>query len=766
MAASRDSIKNVWGDRTPYFGDWPVRVDERTHETPERWVQSACVLCSNGCGIDIGVREGRIVGVRGRQADRVNRGRLGPKGLHGWEANAAADRLRAPLIRHGNSHREATWDDAMNAIVERTKEILATSTSAGIAFYSSGQLFLEEYYTLAVIGKAGLGTIHMDGNTRLCTATAAAALRESFGSDGQPASFSDIDTADALFLVGHNMASQQTVLWNRILDRLAGPHPPQLVVVDPRRTETASKATVHLAPRLGTNVALLNGILHTILERGWFDREYVEAHAVGFDGLEETVRAWTPERAAQICEVPLSDLQRAAEIVGTSPRLVSTALQGVYQSHQATAAACQVNNIHIIRGMLGKPGCGVFQMNGQPSAQNTRETGANGEYPAFRNHQNAEDMEDLARVWNVEPKKIPHWAHPTHIMQIMKFCEEDSIKMLWIVATNPAVTLPDLNRIRKILKKPGLFVVVQDAFMTETAQYADVVLPAAIWGEKTGTYTNADRTVHISHKAIDPPGAARSDLDIFLDYARRMGFRDKDGAPLIKWTDAESAFEAWKMCTAGRFCDYTGLTYAKLSEGSGIQWPCNARAPEGTERLYSDGIFNTAYATAEDYGHDLTTGALVTPQKYKAFDPGGKAIIKPSDYEPPIEQPDSDYPFFLTTGRIVYHFHTRTKTARASELNAAAPDAFIEMSQEDAGRYGAREGALLEIRSRRGRARARIRIAPIKPGTLFMPFHYGYFDDDERSARAANELTLAEWDPVSKQPYFKYAAVKISSVEK
>jgi anaerobic selenocysteine-containing dehydrogenase len=606
----------------------------------------------------------------------------------------------------------------------------------------------------------------MDGNTRLCTATAAAALRESFGSDGQPASFTDFDTAEAIFLVGHNMASQQTVLWARILDRLAGPNPPQLVVVDPRTTETASKATLHLAPRLGTNVALLNGILHILLERGWFDREYIDAHAVGFDGLKETVGSWTPQRAAEVCEVPLDALERAAAIIGTSSRLVSTVLQGVYQSHQATAAACQVNNIHIIRGMIGKPGCGLFQMNGQPTAQNTRETGADGEYPAFRNPQNAEDMEDLARLWNVESKTIPHWAHPTHIMQIMKFCEEGSIKMLWIVATNPAVTLPDLNRIRKILQKPDLFVVVQDAFMTETAQYADVVLPAAMWAEKTGTYTNADRTVHISHKAVDPPGEARSDLDIFLDYAKRMDFRDKDGAPLIKWSEPEGAFEAWKACTAGRFCDYTGLTYAKLSEGSGIQWPCNQDAPNGTERLYSEGVFNTGYYSAEDFGHDLTTGAFVTPQKYRAFDPAGKAIIKPSDYQSPIEEPDDDYPLFLTTGRIVYHFHTRTKTARASELNAAAPEAFIEISREDANRYGAREGSLLEIRSRRGRARARCRIGAIKPGTLFMPFHYGYFDDDERSARAANELTIAEWDPVSKQPYFKYAAVQISSVEK
>jgi anaerobic selenocysteine-containing dehydrogenase len=315
------------------------------------------------------------------------------------------------------------------------------------------------------------------------------------------------------------------------------------------------------------------------------------------------------------------------------------------------------------------------------------------------------------------------------------------------------------------LEKRDVFVVVQDAFMTETAQYADVVLPAAIWAEKTGTYTNADRTVHVSHKAIDPPGAARSDLDIFLEYARRMDFRDKDGAPLVKWSDPEGAFEAWKECSKGRFCDYSGLSYAKLSEGSGIQWPCNEQAPDGTERLYTDGVFRTAFEHAEEFGHDLVTGAVVTPQKYKAFDPKGKAIIKPADYQPPLEEPDDDYPLWFTSGRIVYHFHTRTKTARAPELNGAEPEAFVEMSEEDAAKYDIAAGDMVEIRSRRGRSRARARLARIKPGTVFMPFHYGYWDDDPRSARAANELTLAEWDPVSKQPYFKYAAVRIAKVK-
>jgi anaerobic selenocysteine-containing dehydrogenase len=755
-----DRIASPWGDRTPYDGVWPERVDSFTVETPERWVQSACVLCSTGCGIDIGVKDGRMVGVRGRAADRVNRGRLGPKGLYGWQANGAADRLAVPQVRRAGRLEDASWDDAMGRVVETSRRLIERRTGGAIAFYSSGQLFLEEYYTLALIGKAGIGTPHMDANTRLCTATASAALRESFGSDGQPASFSDLDVADALFLVGHNAASQQTVLWMRILDRLEGSAPPRLVVVDPRRTATAKRATVHLAPRLGTNVALLNGLLHVLIENGWYDADYVEAHAVGFENLVRCVESWTPKRAAAVADVPQARLEEAAEIVGTSRRLVSTVLQGVYQSHQATAAACQVNNIHIVRGMLGKPGCGVFQMNGQPTAQNTREAGADGEFPALLNWENEAHMERLAAIWNVEPDRIPHWAEPTHIMQILRLCELGSIGMLWIIATNPAVSLPDLPYVRKVLGNDDLFVVVQDAFPTETLEFADVVLPAAIWGEKTGSYTNADRTVHVSYQAVDPPGAALADLDIFIEYARRMDFRDKDGGPLVPWTDARGAFEAWRGCSRGRISDYSGLTYEKLG-GSGIQWPCNDEHPNGLERLYGDGTFNTAADWCESYGHDLVTGAVITSAKYRIDDPAGRAIIKQAEYEPPEEAPDDAYPFALTTGRVIYHFHTRTKTGRAPELDAAAPEPYVEIHPADAERAGIAGGDRVEIVSRRGRIIVPARVAEdIREGTLFVPFHYG--DVHGEDPTAANELTRTAFDPVSKQPYVKHAAVRIA----
>jgi ferredoxin-nitrate reductase len=521
---------------------------------------------------------------------------------------------------------------------------------------------------------------------------------------------------------------------------------------------------VHLALKVGTNIPVMNGLLNLIIQAGHIDRDYIEAHTVGFEVLKQTVSEWTPERVEQIANVPADKLRAAAEILGTANTLVSTALQGVYQSMQATAAACQVNNLHLIRGLIGRPGCGIYQMNGQPTAQNTRECGADGDLPAFRNWDNPEHVAQLAKLWNVDVNKIPHWSPPTHSMQIFRYCEQGSIKLLWISATNPAVSMPELARIRKILQKEDLFVIAQDAFMTETTELADVVLPAAIWGEKTGCYTNVDRTVHISHKAINPPGEARSDFDIFVDYARRMDFRDKDGALLIKWNTPEECFEAWKECTRGRPCDYTGMSYEKLSQKGGIQWPCNEQFPDGTPHLYTDGKFNTSYDYCETYGHDLDTGAATTPEEYRASDPQGKAFLRAADYLPPHEQPNEEYPLWLTTGRLVYHFHTRTKTGRSKELHEAAPDAFVQISEQDAKQYDIAEGDLIEVVSRRGRVVEKAKVGDIEPGVVFIPFHYGYWDKSDRP-RAANELTLTEWDPVSKQPHFKYAAVRIRKVE-
>jgi ferredoxin-nitrate reductase len=761
-------IADPWGVRTPYprGGDWPIRVDERVDGVVERWVQSACVLCSHGCALDIGVRDGRIVGVRGRGVDRVNHGRLGPKGLYGWQANNAADRLLQPLVRREGELQRAGWDEAMDLVVTRTRELLATKGSGALGFYTSGQLFLEDYYTLALVTRGGIGTNHLDGNTRLCTATAGQSLKETFGCDGQPSGVHDVEYCDTILHVGINTAETQTVLWMHELDRLRGPDPPRSIVIDPRETESAREAEVHLAIRPGTNLAILNGLAQQLIANDHVDHAFIDAHTIGYEKLERTVSSYTPERVAEICDVGADDVRRAAEIIGDAERLLTFVLQGVYQSHQATASACAANNINLLRGMIGMPGAGILQMNGQPTAQNTRETGCNGDLPGFRNWQNEAHVAELAELWDVEPLQIPHWGPPTHAMEIFRYAEQGSIGFLWVIGTNPAVSLPELQRIRSILSREGLFLVVSDAFLSETARLADVVLPCAIWGEKTGTFTNTDRTVHLSEQAVDPPGEARADLEIFLDYSRRLDLRDRHGQPLVKWSTPEECFEAWKECTRGRPCDYTGLSYEKLRGGSGIQWPCHAEAPDGTERLYQDLTFPTRPDVCEDYGHDLQTGATLSETEFKGLGAQGRAILKAATWAPPHETARGEFPFALATGRTVYHFHTRTKTGRAAELQAAAPDAWIELSAEDAGTLGVTEGDLLRVTSPRGSIEAPARIRPIRQGVVFVPFHYGYWDvaDDagpDGRPRAANELTMTIWDPVSKQPQLKTAAVKV-----
>jgi len=680
-----------------------------------------------------------------------------------------ADRLTVPLIRRGGELVESDWETAMELIASKSRTLLDERGPLSHGFYTSGQMFIEEYYALAVIGKAGIGTPHMDGNTRLCTATAAMALKQSFGADGQPGSYEDIDACDAIFLYGHNMAETQTVLWSRILDRVAGADRPAIVCVDPRATEVARLADVHLAVKPGTNLALMYGLIREQFENGWIDDAFVGEHTLGFDELRAMVDEWTPEAVADACGVAAADVRRAAEIFGTSQRVLSTVLQGFYQSSQATAASCQVNNLHLLRGLIGKPGCGILQMNGQPTAQNNRECGADGDLPGFRNWENTAHVEELAELWNVDPAVIPHWAPPTHALQLFRYAEQGSIEFLWISATNPAVSLPQLARVRDILAKSELFVVVQDLYLTETARLADVVLPAAGWGEKTGTFTNVDRTVHLSDKAVEPPGQARSDLDIFLDYSARMGFTDRDGKPLLDWSGPTDAYEAWQKCSAGRPCDYSAITYERLRSGSGIQWPCTDEHPNGTERLYTNGVFPSDPDYCETYGHELLTGATVGEQAYRALAPAGRAIFKVAPFTPTHEEPDGEYPLRYTTGRTAYHFHTRTKTSRAPALNRAAPAAWVELSTADAQQLGIAEGDIVRVISRRGEIVVPARVGDIRPGSVFAPFHYGYWDSDAsgpgQRPSAANELTMTEWDAVSKQPSFKNSAVRLERVE-
>jgi anaerobic selenocysteine-containing dehydrogenase len=594
-------------------------------DQPDAWVHSACILCSNGCGLDIAVQDGRIVGVRGSAEHPVNFGHLGPKGEHGWVANNAKRRGTAPMIRRKKSEalRPVSWPEATDFFIDSFR----TAWKEGhqnLACYNSGQLTIEELYTLGKLWRGGLQSSNIDGNTRLCTATSATGLMANFGTDGPVASYADIDQADLLCLYGHNVAEAQTVLWERMLSAKQR-NGARIIVVDPRKTPTVHQgADLHLQLRPGANVALMNGIIHLLVERGWVDRDFISQHTVGFAELEAVAREYPPARVADICDIAREDLEKAAEWIGTTPRFVSTVLQGFYQSVEATASSSLVNSVHLITGAIGKPGAGPLLMAGQPSAMCNREAGAGGSYPAYRNPHSEVQMRDLCKHWNLDFDRFRRET-PKDILSMMETAERGEIEFLWVVGTNPLVSLPDQNRSERILRK--LFLVVQDPFIdAETVDLADIYFPAAMWGEKSGCVTNADRSVNLLMKAVEPPGQARSDFDIFVEVANELGFKDRDGGPLIPFAEPKDAFEEWRKVSKGRPCDYSGMTYELILEMGAVRWPCNERHPRGAERLYEDLKFRTGIDECETYGVDFLTRRQDHPRGLRAHRPEGQGV--------------------------------------------------------------------------------------------------------------------------------------------
>jgi anaerobic selenocysteine-containing dehydrogenase len=724
-------------------------------DEPDAWVHSACILCSNGCGLDIAVKDGKIVGVRGNATHPVNFGHLGPKGEHAWVANHSKRRGTQPMIRRhkGAPLEPASWAEAMDFFVEKFRDAWQQGHQ-NLACYNSGQLTIEEFYTLGKFWRGGLRSANLDGNTRLCTATSATGLMANFGTDGPAASYVDVDQADLLCLYGHNVAEVQTVLWERMLAAKKD-HGARIIVFDPRKTPTVTQgADLHVPLRVGTNVALMNGIIHLLIARGRVDRDFVAKHTVGFDGLAAVAREYPPERVAGICDIPQDMLETAAEWIGATPRMVSTVLQGFYQSVEATASSSLVNSVHLLTGAIGKPGAGPLLMAGQPSAMCNRESGAGGSYPAYRNPANANHMRDLCRLWNLDFESFQAEA-PKDILTMMEEAERGEIEFMWVIGTNPLVSLPDQNRSERILER--LFLVVQDPFIdTETVELADIYFPAAMWGEKQGCVTNADRSVNLLQKAVEPPGEARSDFDIVVEAARRLDFRDKDGAALLPFETPEDAFNEWRKVSKGRPCDYSGMTYDLILEMGAVRWPCNEQYPRGCERLYENLEFRTGVDDCETWGVDFLTGKATTRADYERNDPKGKAFLRPAHWRRHPNRTSEAFPFLLITGRVVYHFHTRTKTARSDVLNSHAPQPYVEIHPDDAARLEIGTGDLVELTSPNGRWEgAAMVLDTVRPGEVFVPFHYGH------GSQAANQHTWYARDAVSKQPHLKSSPVAV-----
>ncbi|QTD43074.1 molybdopterin-dependent oxidoreductase [Sporosarcina sp. Te-1] len=737
------------------------RVDQNIYSQGEvdRWVYSTCNICSVGCGCQIAVKDEKIVGIKGNKDHPINRGRLGPKGENQWYANNAPDRLLTPLIRDANGTLQpASWDEAMNLIVSKAKQSLREKGHNSICIYSTGQGFLEDYYTIAKIGRAGLQTHLLDANTRLCTATTEYCLLQSFGADGAPASFDDVDETETLILFGHNVAETGTVLFERIMERKKRTGKPYIIVVDPRKTLTAKEADLHLQLYPASNVPLLNGIIRELIYNGTIDQPFIEAHTIGFEKMKESVEEWTLEKTAKTTGIPLETLAMAINQIAKTPSLVTTTLQGVYQSAEATTACVSVNNLHLVRGMIGRPGCGPLHMAGQPSSSANRTAGGVGTYPAHRNPTNEAHIREMAELWNVEMNCLP--AGPEKgIEDIISMVEREEVGFFWNIGTNPMVSLPNRRRARQALEKT--FVVVQDPFLTESSSVADVILPVALWGEKEGTMENGDRTINLLRKAVEPPAGVKSDFEVLLDFARRMELTDKDGNPLIGYQTPEECFEEFKRVSKGRPCDMTGITYDRLEQLNGMRWPVLDDKSTGTPRLYSDFRFHTKFDDAQSFTKDQLTGRALSKKEFEEMGADGRAIFHPTVYLRPYEEPDHRYPMWLTTGRLVWHWHTRTKTARSPMLHMAAQHAYVEINTEDAQQLGIVEGEVVRITSPRGEIEVPARIGDmVQKGLIFVPFHFGSWSNKE----AANELTNDFVDPLSKQPTFKQSVCKIEKM--
>ena len=713
-----------------------------SEEVPDEWVYSTCGYCAVGCGLYIGVKDGQAVTVQGNPHYPVNQGNLCIKGLYEWKVLHHPQRAQAPMVRQDGKLVAASWEDALGLMVQKLSEALASGPSA-VGIYHTGQFLLEEYYALSKLAKGVLGTPNLDSNTRLCMSAAVHGYIRSFGTDGPPGCYADLDLADLIFVFGSNPAEMHPQLWRRIM-YYRSKNGTKLIVADPRSTLAAEVADMHLALRPGTNVALLNSLAYVLLEENLIDPAFIETNTTGYEEMLGVVHNYPPEKAAEITGLSVEAIREAALLFGRSQSVVTLFCQGVNQSMAAADTVTLINNLHLLTGKIGKPGSAPLSLTGQASAMSNREVGGSGFLPGFRNPANPMHRQEIADFWGVPAERIP--SQPRDIMQMLDMIETGELKFLWVMGTNPAVSLPNQRRVRKLLDK--VFLVVQDVYYPmETAVYADVFLPAAQWGEKTGTYTNSERRVSVGYKAVEPPGEARPDFEIFQDVARRLG-----AGEMFAWPSTEEAFAEWQRLSKGRPNDMSGMTYRRLEREGGLQWPCSSPDAPGTPRLYTDGKFNTAAETAQAYG--------------QFNNESGCAQLWGVQYQIPPEIPDAEYPFWLNTGRIIEHYHTRTKTKRIPELDVLAGEGFVEMNPADAEGMGITEGEKVRLTSRRGWIEVKTVIKnTVARGQLFLPFHFGDLDPgEEHLKQAANHLTLDWVDPISKQPIFKVASCRVDKI--
>ncbi len=709
--------------------------------------KTLCPYCGVGCGLEVSPPatlgkpinrddEGTpIWRVRGDRDHPSSQGMVCVKGATIAES-LHKSRLLHPMMRESldQPFRQVSWDEALEQIVKRIQTVQFTQGVDAICMYGSGQFQTQDYYVAQKLLKGCLGTNNFDANSRLCMSSAVSGYTQSFGTDGPPCCYEDLDITDCAFLIGTNTAECHPILFNRLRKNHKKNRNVKLIVVDPRCTDTAKVADLHLAIAPGTDIDLLNGIAHILMRDQLIDTTFLDECTQGFGLYAEIISHYPPEVVAAKCKISVSDLEKAAQYWGKSKRVLSLWSMGINQSSEGTAKVRTLINLHLMTAQIGKPGAGPFSLTGQPNAMGGREAGGLSHIlPGYRVIKNPAHRAEVEALWNLPAGRISPNAGLT-VWDMILGLETGDVGFLWISATNPAVSMPDLERTKAaLLRSP--FTVYQDAYYpTETANYAHVLLPAAQWSEKTGTMTNSERRVTLCPRFRRPLGEARADWEVFAEVGRRLGFGEQ-----FQFTNAAEVFAEFTQLTRDRPCDQTGISHDRLKKEGALQWPSsdkNIYSPSETARLYTNLSFNTPDGRA----------------KFVALHSRGLA-----------EPPDPDYPFVLTVGRLYGHWHTQTRTGHVPKIKKMHPAPFIEVHPRDAQSVGIADGEWLEVRSRRGTLRLPVVITKnISPGTVFVPMHWGalWADDAE-----ANMLTHAAACPDSKQPELKACAVQLVPIK-
>lgn len=697
--------------------------------------RSVCPYCGVGCGVLIESEGQRITGVRGDPAHPANFGRLCSKGAALHLTTAHSGRLAHPeLRRHRADLRQSTdWETTLDYLCARFSQVIDADGPDAVGFYLSGQLLTEDYYVFNKLAKGLIGTNNIDSNSRLCMSSAVAGYKATLGADAPPGCYEDIDHADLVVIAGANPAYAHPVLYRRLEAARAQRPLLKTIVIDPRRTPTAEDADLHLALLPGTDVALFNGLLHLLLWEGKLDQAYIAAHTSGFSELKAILHEYTPAIVSKICGIREDDLRLAATLWADSRATLSLYCQGLNQSANGTANNAALINLHLATGQLGRPGAGPFSLTGQPNAMGGREVGGMANLlSAHRDLANPAHRAEVAALWGVP--SVPALPGKT-ALEMFEAVAAGEIKILWIAGTNPAQSLPNQAVVRAALQKAEL-VILQEAFAhTETAAFADVVLPAASWGEKDGTMTNSERRIARVRAAVAAPGEARADWQIAVDFARRLERTMRPGlTSLFPYRSPGEVFAEHGATTQGRDVDITGLSYATLEAQGPQQWPYPAGATGGMARLYADGRFPTD---------------------------SGRARFYPAQFVPVAEPPDARYPLTLNTGRLRDQWHGMTRSGRVTQLFSHVAQPMLEMNADDMQRRKLPAGALVRVRSRRGEV-----ILPVtasaaqRVGQVFIPMHWG---SAWWRGPGINGLTTDARDPTSMQPELKACAVAVDS---